>query len=253
MRFILPLLGVMGLAACDPPVPDSAAGVGFSDYSQYMQNREAQLRGQGGGIVPPPQVTTVAGTPVRTVPTQGPAPQPAQTQTAGAPLSAIPGLSDPPDPAFAQDDPDSPQALARAALDSVAPSGGVTGQPAEPAMSREAAETDAERQERLRAEYQVVEPSELPERPGDAPNIVAYALNTTNAVGQSIHRRSAIQLRSHERACAQFASQDLAQEEFLRRGGPERDPLNLDPDGDGFACWWDPEPFRAAARAARQE
>ncbi|NDH39999.1 MAG: hypothetical protein EBY45_06195 [Gammaproteobacteria bacterium] len=27
---------------------------------------------------------------------------------------------------------------------------------------------------------------------------------------------------------------------------PERDPMGLDPDGDGFACGWDPEPFRLA-------
>ena len=38
----------------------------------------------------------------------------------------------------------------------------------------------------------------------------------------------------------------LAQEEFLRTGGPERDKLGVDPDGDGFACAWDPRPFRTA-------
>jgi hypothetical protein len=44
-------------------------------------------------------------------------------------------------------------------------------------------------------------------------------------------------------------TQDAAQEAFLAAGGPERDRNNLDPDGDGFACWWDPEPFRRAMRA----
>ena len=38
----------------------------------------------------------------------------------------------------------------------------------------------------------------------------------------------------------------IAQAEFLRRGGPDRDPKALDPDGDGFACSWDPRPFQAA-------
>ena len=31
---------------------------------------------------------------------------------------------------------------------------------------------------------------------------------------------------------------------FLEAGGPKRDRKGLDPDGDGFACAWDPRPFR---------
>ena len=29
-------------------------------------------------------------------------------------------------------------------------------------------------------------------------------------------------------------------------GGPERDQFGIDPDGDGYACSWDPSPFRKA-------
>ncbi len=29
-------------------------------------------------------------------------------------------------------------------------------------------------------------------------------------------------------------------------GGPERDQFGIDPDGDGYACRWDPSPFRKA-------
>jgi hypothetical protein len=32
----------------------------------------------------------------------------------------------------------------------------------------------------------------------------------------------------------------------LARGGPDKDPRGLDPDGDGFACGWDPAPFLLA-------
>ena len=78
---------------------------------------------------------------------------------------------------------------------------------------------------------------------------MAYALRTNHSVGQQRFNRSPLTLRSHNQSCGAFANADRAQEEFLRRGGPERDPLNLDPDGDGFACRWSPEPFRAAARA----
>ena len=103
--------------------------------------------------------------------------------------------------------------------------------------------------EARRAGFQPVAPTALPNRPADAPNIVAYALGTSHRVGEQRHRRFPLSLRSNARNCAAFASGDLAQEEFLRRGGPDRDPLNLDPDGDGFACGWSPEPFRSAARA----
>ena len=43
-------------------------------------------------------------------------------------------------------------------------------------------------------------------------------------------------------------SDAAAQEAFLKAGGPERDRYGLDPDGDGFACRWDPTPFRAAIK-----
>ncbi len=84
----------------------------------------------------------------------------------------------------------------------------------------------------------------------DAPNVVEYALSTQHAVGETQHsRRGLFAERRFQRNCAEFDNQDLAQEEFLRQGGPEEDPRGLDPNGDGFACWWDPEPYRAAARA----
>jgi hypothetical protein len=105
--------------------------------------------------------------------------------------------------------------------------------------------------ERRRAEFQSVAPTAVPERPGDVPNITAFALSTSHGVGMQRYSRSRLTLQNTARNCAEFASADLAQEEFLRRGGPQTDPLNIDPDGDGFACGWSPEPFRAAARAAR--
>ncbi|CAN0586593.1 unnamed protein product, partial [Ectocarpus sp. 12 AP-2014] len=41
---------------------------------------------------------------------------------------------------------------------------------------------------------------------------------------------------------------DQAQIAFLEAGGPEKDRNGMDPDGDGFACNWDPTPFRRAAQ-----
>lgn len=107
-------------------------------------------------------------------------------------------------------------------------------------------EQDAALIEQNRARYVLITPTEVPVRPGsDQPNIVAYALRTTNPVGAPLYSRFGFRSDArHQRNCAAFPSPDLAQEAFLAQGGPERDRRNLDPDGDGFACSWDPAPFR---------
>lgn len=111
--------------------------------------------------------------------------------------------------------------------------------------SRETIQSDADRIARNRAQYVVIQPTEVPQRPDNSgPNIVQYAIQTTNAPGQQLYTRSAIRLSSPEAACRRYGSTDQAQEAFLAAGGPQRDPKGLDPDGDGFACAWDPRPFR---------
>ncbi len=113
--------------------------------------------------------------------------------------------------------------------------------------SRETIESDAERIARNRAQYVVVQPKDLPVRPGDTgPNIVEFALATTHAPGVQMYERRSLVKKDVNVACAKFASPDLAQAEFLAKGGPDRDRMGLDPDGDGFACGWDPRPFRTA-------
>jgi hypothetical protein len=111
-------------------------------------------------------------------------------------------------------------------------------------------EEDAARIAQNRAQYQVVQPEAIGPRPGDVgPNIVAYALATEHPRGTQIYRRVGVNLQSRaERACRNYPSPDQAQLDFLRRGGPERDRLGLDPDGDGYACDWDPAPFRRAVQ-----
>jgi hypothetical protein len=204
------ILSVFALAACQPSVPDE--GVGFGDYGSYRTaqfQRDQVLSGQAP-LIPPPQ-TIVA-------------------QPVGAPLSAtVPPAATVPAP--------------------VANNPGISDeQNFEAVSARETIESDADRLARLRAEYQVVQPEALPERAGDTgPNIVAFALSTGNAVGQPVYRRSGFRAEARfERSCARFATADEAQREFLDRGGPEEDPMGVDPDGDGFACFWDPSPFRAA-------
>ncbi|MCY4289958.1 MAG: hypothetical protein OXC63_15400 [Aestuariivita sp.] len=115
---------------------------------------------------------------------------------------------------------------------------------------RETIASDAERIARNQSQYQVVLPTDVPERSqSTTPNIVEFALQTNNEIGDQIYSRFGSQLRPQsERRCASYASSDLAQLDFLSRGGPQSDTLGIDPDGDGFACSWDPKPYRAAVR-----
>ena len=118
----------------------------------------------------------------------------------------------------------------------------------EAVSSRQTIESDAERIAENRSRYVRIGPTELPVRPGtNIPNIVAYALQTNNPLKTQLYRRGPF--ASEKRAlvnCSAYPSPGKAQEVFLSKGGPKRDRYGLDPDGDGFACTWDPTPFRLA-------
>ncbi len=77
-------------------------------------------------------------------------------------------------------------------------------------------------------------------------DIAAFALGTRHSVGETRYRRFLSSEMRASRLCRRYPGADLAQRAFLEAGGPEKDKLGLDPDGDGFACTWSPEPFRAA-------
>lgn len=231
MRILAASLAALAVAACSPPVPDSGSGVGFedySDYSTYRATREAELAGGTPQTVRPPTRTTVATAAdgrVQASPSN-PAPELVTTETlpaSGASQSQIalnnPGISD------------------EQSFDAVA--------------GRELIESDRERLQAQREAYQVIQPTAVPSRSGaSGPNIVAFALSTTNRVGQKVYRRTAlVSGNRYIRNCGKYATADLAQEAFLDAGGPERDRLGLDPDGDGFACTWDPSPFRRVSAA----
>lgn len=142
----------------------------------------------------------------------------------------------------------SPAAASPAAPATAAPATISDEQDFQAVSSRETIESDADRLAANRARYVLVEPSELPARPGgDQALVVEYALATNNPVGVQLYKRSALSGEARAaRNCARYARVDQAQAAFLARGGPKRDPLGLDPDGDGFACNWDPTPYRLA-------
>lgn len=117
------------------------------------------------------------------------------------------------------------------------------------------AEQSQEEQRRLReadaaalaaaaARRVVIQPGEMPDVVAGV-NIITYARETTNAVGERKYRRPSIRRTISSSQCRKFSSDDDAQRNFLANGGPQDDPLNLDPDGDGFACRWSPDAYRA--------
>ena len=107
---------------------------------------------------------------------------------------------------------------------------------------------DAELLELNRSRYLQVPPGQNPQRPRRlTANVVQYALDTWHPVGAARHRRPRNPrgaAERAERACARYVTEDLAQEAFLQEGGPALDRQGLDPDGDGYACGWDPGVYR---------
>lgn len=217
MRRSLPALilcaPVLILSACGgPSVPDSGAGVGFEDYGSYAARREAALNNgtpmvaTGAQPIMPGGVT--AGQPLGGTTT---ATSPGfSAERVGAAIDRASGGSEPMQGAMI--------GAAPVAAPASAP------QPVTPAVTMP-----------------------LPvQKSSSGPNIVQFALSTSHAVGTPMYPRSSLQLKNADRACAAFSSSDQAQIAFLQAGGPEKDRKGLDPDGDGYACSWNPAPFRAA-------
>ncbi|CUH47076.1 hypothetical protein [Ruegeria atlantica] len=229
MRFtlLIPAIGLM--AACNTVAP--VQGTGFNT-PQYQAQREAALAGQG-----------YTGNPLT-----GPAE--ASEQQLGAPGSTPTG-----------DNADIASATAAALANtsgqstltqvplSAASNNAISDEQDFAAVSgRRTIENDAALIQQNRQTYEVVNPTAVPQR-GSAgqPNIVQYALSTSNPVGTQLYSRAGLNLEAKaQRNCAKFPSPDQAQIEFLANGGPQRDRNGLDPDGDGYACGWDPSAFRSA-------
>ncbi len=234
------------LAACQTPVPDSGRGVGFSDYADYeieRARREAALTGADRAqTAAQPGGTGDAAVTSEELAAIGIG----QSNEVGAPLSAIPTAT-----TTAGDVREiGLEASPTNAEPSIANNPGISDEQDFSAVaSRESIESDAERRAAQAAAREQVQPTALPTRPNNTgPNIVAYALNAPNQKGQEWYSRSLLSGQSRfQRNCAGYNTPDDAQRDFLARGGPERDPRGVDPDGDGFACGWDPAPFRLAA------
>ena len=265
MRYWLPLCGAMALVACEP-VP-TRVGVGFDDYSRYTvadrasqidRGREAQLRTP---LVISPEVT---GAPAPS--TGGTAPAISADELAAAGIRIAPDIRVQQNgqtiygPSRAQ----APSVQNPVRVSPVTPASATSTRSAAPAGAA-AASTAAFAPAAdvgaplvaTRSEAQAVGATTAPAQPqaqslpagtSGSGDIVRFALSTTHAVGTKIYSRGIVSQNRANRHCARFQAPDIAQRAFLEAGGPQRDKYGIDPDGDGFACGWSPEPFRAALR-----
>ena len=266
IRSIGAIFALVALGACQPPVPDSAAGV-FYDEKTGEHTRTA---------LPPANAVseeTIPDAPQITFVEPAPSVEP-ETTLAAAPLSTT-AIAQPQAVAVAPasagaNEAESIATETAAALAAAKANSGelpLDASPSNPAPQvfsnpgisdendftavgeRRSIEDDAARRAQNKANYTVIAPTAVPQRTSAAgPNIVAYALETNHAPGTRMYSRLKIGgAARYEKACARYGSDEAAQLAFLEKGGPKVDRLGVDPDGDGFACEWDPSPFRKAA------
>lgn len=238
MRLTMTFLACAALAACSPAIPESGPGFDADTYEAERRAREAALT--GSALPPPTALSSETLSPSSAGATPPANDAEALAAEARATLNETQANSGQP---VLHADPNNPPPQTVASATGISVENDFEAVGAERSI-----ESDAALIEQNRAQYKVIEPTALPTRSGaEGPNIVAYALNASHPVGTSVYRRSGLTSQSKfQRNCAKYPSSDKAQIDFLERGGPTRDRLGLDPDGDGYACNWDPAPFRNA-------
>lgn len=248
MRVRAAVLLCLGVAACAPTVPDS--GVGFEDYNSYMRNRMAGGAAQTNTAAAPAEFSVEGATAAldraQGMNTSSAPVYPDASSTQGAIIGGSASGGTGLDGARPRGNAPAGIREETGELSRMAGHAGISDEQDFSAVSsRETIASDKERIERNRAQYQIDQPTAVPQRSGDeGVNIVQFALSTSHPVGTMMYSRGSILPKNQATACAKFASPDLAQQWFLENGGPSRDRRGLDPDGDGYACSWDPTPFR---------
>lgn len=259
MRIWLAIGMAVLVQGCDDTRPAGEFGYGSQADAQLSARLRQRGIGTGGtvatGAVP---VTQTAPAPIAPVSSGPITTSPIGATPTGQPVGALPQTA--PGAQVATGDAADPQRRGgvQASPGNAAPTlvGGSSGNGAlsdeqsfDAVSSRETIESDAQRRAAQAAAYQVVQPEALPTRTTNTgPNIVQYALSTSHSKGQQLHTRVLGSQSRMARSCASYPSADAAQRAFLSAGGPERDRYGMDPDGDGFACAWDPAPYRLAAQ-----
>ena len=108
-------------------------------------------------------------------------------------------------------------------------------------------EQAAKRREELKAGRVVLEATHKEKIKRQSVNLAVFARSVSNKLGEKIYYRNFISSGAASR-CKNFSNKNAAQIFFLENGGPKIDFHNIDVDGDGFACKWDPAIYRKIER-----
>ncbi|MCY4100432.1 MAG: hypothetical protein OXF46_05870 [Rhodobacteraceae bacterium] len=112
-------------------------------------------------------------------------------------------------------------------------------------VQRETIESDSQRIKENEENLVIYDPIDHPDKTGQS-DVVSFALNTKHTPGTVLFRRNTLFFNRDQylERCNTYIDSEAAQQAFLDAGGPEEDELKLDPDGDGFACSWNPAKYR---------
>ena len=108
-------------------------------------------------------------------------------------------------------------------------------------------EQAAKRREELKAGRVVLEANRKEKIGASTVNLAVFARSVSNKLGEKIYYRNFISSNDGS-GCKKFSNKNAAQIFFLENGGPKNDFYNIDEDGDGFACKWDPAIYRKIDR-----
>lgn len=232
-RILLGLAAVVGLAACQPIPEDSKFG---TSVNQSFDAQKAQRDAALAASVPAPEPVSAQALPAAGS-AEATAAETAAILAATGTQAAAPVIASPANP--------SPAVVNASGISQENNFEAVSGQ--------RSIELDAEKIAANRAQYRVIQPEALPKRESGGPNIVAYALATSHPIGTAVHKRVGFnKARKFQRNCGTVTHQDRAQIDFLAAGGPKKDPKGMDPDGDGYACSWNPAVYRTASSEASE-
>ena len=104
-------------------------------------------------------------------------------------------------------------------------------------------EQAAKRLEELKAGRVILEADDNENIRMKSVNLAVFARSVSNKVGEKLYYRNFLGIDTNP-GCKKFSNKNEAQIFFLKNGGPENDFHNIDIDGDGFACNWDPAIYR---------
>ncbi len=98
-------------------------------------------------------------------------------------------------------------------------------------------EQAAKRREELKAGRVILEANHKEKIKRQSVNLAVFARSVRNFISSGAGS-----------GCKKFSNKNAAQIFFLENGGPKNDFHNMDVDGDGFACKWDPAIYRKIER-----